>query len=139
MANLASQLRYSSPGPVNSTTRSAAIVLRLNSFKIYRIVSLPPTPGGGLLMKQRLTVSGTLNQVCPVTRGIATSVPPMPMERQLIAPAEQECESAPMTSIPGCARSRKNSVCIIVYWSRDVNQSTLCLGRKGVWDTQNLH
>lgn len=116
IANLASQDRNRRPGPENSTMRSAAIVFRLNSFKIYRIVSLPPIPCGGRPTKRRLTVFGTLNQVWPVTRGMQTSVAPMPIDRQLTAPAEHECESAPMHSIPGCARSRTNSVCIIVYW-----------------------
>lgn len=121
IANLASHDRYCNPGPVNSTIRSAAMVFRLNCFKMYRIVSFPPTPFGGLLTRRRFTDFGTLNHVCPVTNGMHTSVAPMPMDKQLIAPAEHVCESAPIQSIPGCALSRTNSVCKIVYYFVRIN------------------
>jgi hypothetical protein len=115
IANLASQLKCCNPGPVNSTTRSEATVFRFSCCMIYRIVSLPPIPGGGVPTKRMLTLSGTLNHVSPVISGIVTSDTPRPIERQPKDPAEQACESEPMMSIPGWARDRKNSVCIIVY------------------------
>ena len=118
IANRASQLKCCSPGPVNSTTRSEATVFRFSCCRTYKIVSLPPIPGGGVPIKRILTLSGTLNHVSPVMSGIVTSETPSPMDRQPRDPAEQVCESEPMMSIPGCARERKNSVCIIVYCFR---------------------
>ena len=79
------------------------------------MVSLPPMLGGGVPTNRMLTLSGTLNHVSPVMSGMVTSETPRPMERQPREPAEQVCESEPIISIPGWARERKNSVCIIVY------------------------
>lgn len=115
MANRASQDKCARPGPVNSTTLSAATVLRFSSFMMYKMVSLPPIPGLGVLINRILTVSGILNQVSPVMSGMTTSATPKPIARAPTEPAEQVWESEPMTNIPGWARSRENSVCMIVY------------------------
>jgi hypothetical protein len=50
--------------------------------------------------------------------GIVTSATPKPMARHPREPAEQVCESEPIINIPGWARSRENSVCMIVYCYR---------------------
>jgi hypothetical protein len=106
IANLASQDKCCNPGPVNSTTLSAATVFRFSCCKMYRIVSLPPIPGLREFIRRIFTLSGTLNQVCPVISGIVTSEAPRPMARAPTEPAEQVCESEPMTIMPGWARSR---------------------------------
>lgn len=95
-----------SAGPVNSTILSDAVVFRLSTWRMYKMISLPPIPGFGSPTRRILMVSGTLNHVSPVTNGKVTSAAPSPTARQPTAPEEHVCESEPTTSIPGCARSR---------------------------------
>jgi hypothetical protein len=65
-------------------------------------------------VKEMSTVSGTLNHVCPVTSGTATSAAPRPQANAPMPPAEHVWLSAPTTICPGCARCRANSVCMMV-------------------------
>src|SRR5579859_653984 len=59
IANLASEVKYFNPGPVYSTSLSAATVFLFNSPRMPKMTSFPPIPRGGFPIRLILTTSGT--------------------------------------------------------------------------------